>query len=175
VYASEDRITQDDIEISEPAALLNSYYVLFSNRSSTSLLSRFDYSIEFIGLNGEFLGVSAFTVDLSLNPLRANSSGVLLWPDGAFTSLGIVLPSHFYLRQRLSNPVGIAANDLGVPYGGPQTSGLSSPGAFDFTLGQTVDLGADSLMFRIRGDIAPSPSSASLLAASSLLALRRRR
>lgn len=176
VYSSGDRLLRDDIVSAVPESILSSYYILFSNCSTTAELLRFDYLIEFVSETGTVFGSSGFTVNLSANPLPAQTSGVLQWPDGSFSSLGVVLPSQFFLRQRLSNAVGIASSNLGVVYGGPQTAGFSQPGIQDLSLGQFVDLGpTNSLMFRIRGNVVPSPSSAAILSTSSLLALRRRR
>ena len=129
-----------------------------------------------MSLTGQSLGVSAFTVDLSLFPLPTQSTGVLRWQDGALLSQNIMLPAEFLIRQRLFDPVGIAASELGMPFGGPRTVGSSSTGFQDLTTGQFVDLGdTNTLRIRIRGNVVPSPSFAALLAPSSLLVLRRRR
>lgn len=177
VYASLDHVIQDDIGSPISQSQMSAYYILFSNRSSVSRLSRFSYSVEFVALTGQSLGVSAFTVDLSLFPLPTQSTGVLGWPDGSLLTQNIFLPNEFFIRQRLFDPIGISANDLGVPYGGPQTVGSSSSGFLNQTTNQFADLGSsNSLMFRIRGNMVPTPSTTSLLlATSTLLTLRRRR
>lgn len=69
------------------------------------------------------------------------------------------------------------ASDLGALNYGPITFGGSSQYIRNMTTGQLIDLGADpqaNLGFFI-DTVVPSPSTVSLLAASSLLARRRRR
>jgi len=177
VYASQDHQIEDDIGSPVQQSQMSAYYILFSNRSATSRLDRFSYELEFVALSGQSLGISAFSVDLSLFPLPTQSTGVLRWPDGSLLSQNIMLPGEFLIRQRLFDPVGIAASELGMPFGGPRTVGSSSTGFQNLTTGQFVDLGdTNTLRIRIRGNVVPSPpSAASLFAASSLLALRRRR
>lgn len=177
VYASEDHVIQDDIRGVEWPSLLNSYYLLFSNRSSTSRLSEFTYSMEFVDQEGQAFGYHFITVDLSLFPLPENSTGVLGWGDGAFTGLNVTLPEQFSIRQRLYEPVGIRAADLGVPYGGPRTLGESNAGFLDATTGVFVGLPEPhSLVFKLRADPVPGPAALSLaVVTSSGFAARRRR
>jgi hypothetical protein len=176
VYRSADDTIEEDIHQVFAASTLSAYYLPFSNMSSSGRLSRFSYSLEFIDTSGARIGMSAFNVDLSLFPLPANSTGILAWPDGAFDGVGIQLPSSFKLRIRLFDPVGIVANDLGFPFGGPVTAGYSAPGMRNVTTNSDIALtGEDTLEFFIRGRVIPCPSVGFSASIGVCFALRRRR
>ena len=165
VYRSMDDVIADDVVQVYDVARMSAYYVPFSNMSPSGRLSMFSYFVQFRDRAGTLLGTTAFTVDLSIFPLPPNSSGVLLWPDGAFDAQDIRLPRTYFLEMRLYEPIGIAPSDLGLPYGGPVTLGYSDSGFFNRTRGEFVDLGENNtLEFLIRGVPIPSPPAVMPLA-----------
>lgn len=127
--------------------------------------------------NGNLLREFLFDVDLSLSNLSPGSLKSIEAGDGFWDFLNLDLPSATFVSHQWFNPVGMDAADLGQAIAGPRTIGYSSQYIRNFTTGQDIDLGSDqrNLCLALRVDPIPSPASASLLAASSLLALRRRR
>jgi hypothetical protein len=94
-----------------------------------------------------------------------------------FRQIGIVVPDQFVLTIQRESFDNVPASAFGVMWSSPVTTGTSSQFYRNFTTGQSIDLGSaqNNLTMYVKTDPIPSPSTVSLLAASSLLALRRRR
>lgn len=110
--------------------------------------------------------------------IRPGEAAKIYSDGGLYRSLNIPAPQSMFMTLQFADPVGMDVADLGIGYGGPINTGSSSSFIRNFTTGQNTDLGADpqnNLLFFIDSVVVPSPSSVSLLAASSLLAFRRRR
>lgn len=110
--------------------------------------------------------------------LRPGEGGIGYTDGGFYRGFGIPARQRMYMTMQFFDPVGISIEDMGLFYGGPINTGSSSSLIRNFTTGQNIDLGANpqnNLIFFIDSVVVPSPSSFSLLAASSLLAVRRRR
>jgi hypothetical protein len=128
--------------------------------------------------------------DSSLNLLavdEASYSGATLNPggrarvfsdDGFFAGYGYQTRSSMYMSMEFYRATGVDPVELGALMGGPITFGDSSQYIRNMTTGQLIDLGADpqtNMGFFIDTVPVPTPSAASLLAVSSLAAIRRRR
>ncbi|MBU6412554.1 MAG: hypothetical protein KGS45_03705 [Planctomycetes bacterium] len=110
-----------------------------------------------------------------IDPGRA---GYVFSEGGFFFGTNTIISTPVFITTQVTSVQGIDLSQVGVGYGGPINTGSSSSLIRNFTSGQNIDLGADpqnNLLFFIDSVVVPSPSSVSLLAASSLLALRRRR
>jgi hypothetical protein len=111
------------------------------------------------------------------DPLLPGESALLFTGPESYLGRNYLLPEQFMFTVQFSQFANYDINNIGVLTGGPITDGTSSNFARDRTTGQNIDLGNQysNIMFYIRTQPVPSPSSAALLATSSLLALRRRR
>jgi hypothetical protein len=110
--------------------------------------------------------------------IGANGKAKFFSDDGFYAGFGIPTRSVMLMSMEFVNAIGVHPADLGALTGGPITFGSSSQYIRNMTSGQLIDLGASpqtNLGFFIDTVPVPSPSAASLFAASSLLALRRRR
>lgn len=94
-----------------------------------------------------------------------------------FRFFNVTVPDQFYMTIQRESFDGVPASAFGAMWGSPITTGSSTQFYRNFTTGQNIDLGdsQNNLMMYVKTDPIPSPSSAALLATSSLLALRRRR
>ncbi len=94
-----------------------------------------------------------------------------------FRNFNVVVPDHFYMTVQRESFDGVPESAFGVMWGSPITVGSSTRFYRNFTTGMSIDLGSaqNNLTMYVKTDPIPSPSSASLLTASSLLTLRRRR
>jgi hypothetical protein len=127
--------------------------------------------------NGVLLQDFTFQIDASASNFGPGTMLYVRAGDGFWTFLNLQLPQQVYASHQWSNPIGMDINDFGQAIAGPRTIGYSSQYIRNFTTGQDIDLGSDqlNLCLALRVDPVPAPSAASLFAASSLLALRRRR
>jgi hypothetical protein len=127
--------------------------------------------------SGQLIREFVFDIDMSLAHLTPGLLKNYSAGDGFWDFLNLDLPASSYISHQWFNPIGMDAADLGQAIAGPRTIGYSSQFIRNFTTGQDIDLGSDqrNLCLAVRVDPIPSPSSLSLFAASSLLALRRRR
>ncbi len=110
--------------------------------------------------------------------IRPGEVGRGFFEGGFFRSFGIQTRAQMYLTMQFYDPAGLGIEDLGLGYGGPINTGSSSSLFRNFTTGQNIDLGADpqnNLLFFIDSVVVPAPTVCSVIATSSLFALRRRR
>jgi hypothetical protein len=147
----------------------------FYNSSTTSRITSYGATIRFYDADLSLLGVdSAIYFGQTLNP---GSRGLVFSDGGFYRPMNIYTRPSMFMSISFFNVVGGLDSDMGVLYGGPITIGNSSQYARNMTTGDLIDLGANpqaNLGFFI-DTVVPSPSSLSLITASSLFAFRRRR
>jgi hypothetical protein len=146
------------------------------NGSASEIVTEFRQTFRWYSMSGSLLYTFTLLVGFS-DPLRPGESALIFTGPESYLGRNYTLPEQFYFTVQFSQFTNYDVNNVGMLTGGPITDGSSSHLARDFTTGQSIDLGDQysNIMFYIRTRPVPSPSAASLLAASSLLALRRRR
>jgi hypothetical protein len=125
-------------------------------------------------------GLIASRSQIALAPPGGIGPGVFalfLQTDGFWTPFNIVLPNSVFVSVQFTNTVGMNNDDVGLWLAGPPTLSSSQRTYRNFTTNQFVDPGADSenLAAFIRTEVIPTPATSLALAASGLLATRRRR
>jgi hypothetical protein len=147
----------------------------FYNSSSTSRITSFGAAIRFYDDQFGLLGTdSAIYFGQTWGP---GTQALFFTDGGRFRALNIYTRPSMYMSISFFDVVGGLDSDMGVLYGGPITIGNSSQYARNMTTGDLIDLGANpqaNLGFFI-DTVVPSPSSLSLITASSLFAFRRPR
>lgn len=146
------------------------------NGSSDQFVTEYRQTFRWYSMSGVLLHTFTLLVGFQ-EPLLPGESALIFTGPESYLRRNYILPEQFFFTVQYSQFYEYDINNIGVLTGGPITDGFSSNFARDFTTGQNIDLGDQysNIMFYIRTQPIPSPSSASLLAASSLLALRRRR
>ncbi len=146
------------------------------NGSQSELITRRRTTIRWYSTSGSLLHTYTLISTFS-TPLLPGESALIFTGPESYLGLNYLLPESFLFTIQFSDFTSYNGDNAGVLTGGPITDGSSSNFAFDRTSGQNIDLGNQysNIMFYIRTQPIPSPSCASLLTASSLLTLRRRR
>jgi hypothetical protein len=145
------------------------------NNSATGSLTFFGATIRFYDGSLALLGTD--TATYSGQTFRPGARALVQSSGGFYGRFNISTTQAMFMSIEFFGTVGVDPGDVGVLYGGPITFGNSSRFARNMTTGDLIDLGASpqaNLGFFI-DTVVPAPSAASLFAASSLLALRRRR
>lgn len=145
------------------------------NNSSTGTMTFFGAAIRWY--DGSLNLLATDTATYSGQSFAPGSRALVRSSGGFYQRFNFFTQPIMYMSIEFFDTVGVNPDDIGVLYGGPITFGNSSQYIRNMTTSQLIDLGADpqaNLGFFI-DTVVPSPSSASLLAASSFLAFRRRR
>jgi len=178
-----ERLTMGNIEVGDDLILanwqqskVNDIGWSLCNNSATGTLSFFGATIRFYTDSLVLLGTD--TATYSGQNFRPGARALVQSSGGFYGRFNIPTNQEMYMSIEFFGTVGVDPQEVGVLFGGPITFGNSSRYIRNMTTGQLIDLGADpqaNLGFFIDTVAVPAPSAASLLAASSLLALRRRR
>jgi hypothetical protein len=167
----------DDIFLDnwQPSVINDVGYTLW-NSSTTGTLTAYRLCLQFYDSDLSLLGVDeAWHVGATLAP---GGRAKVFSDDGFYRGFNIATASVMYMSMKFTSAIGIDSSEMGALSFGPITFGNSSQYIRNMTTGQLIDLGANpqtNMGFFIDTIPVPSPSAASLFAASSLLALRRRR
>lgn len=154
--------------------ILYSMGISIFNTSRTMALQRLTTSYRCYSLDGDLLLEETLSNIEFLPHLPPNSGATMFFDYGLG---GPMLPDNFILTGQFSDPVGPSLNELGVSHVSPMNVGTSEAYYINRTTGQQIMLADsnDNLKMSVSTVRIPSPASTTLLASSSLLALRRRR
>ncbi len=171
-----DAVGEDMIATGNLGGVVTDIGYSLANLSSTRSIRFNRITFSFWSLEGMLIA-SHSRDEFFAVPIRPGELVQIFFGSNQFRQIGIVVPDQFVLTIQRESFDNVPASAFGVMWSSPVTAGTSSQFYRNFTTGQSIDLGSaqNNLTMYVKTDPIPSPSCASLLTASSLLALRRRR
>jgi hypothetical protein len=169
-------VGEDMTFVSGTGGVWSDYGISMYNGSTNESVTRWRRTYRWYTPSGQLLHSWSLISTFNEPLLPGERAIIFSGPDTAYR-LGYVLPEQVYFTIQFDQFTNYDVNNIGVLTGGPITDGSSTNFARDFTTGQDIDLGSEysNMVFYLRTRPIPAPSAASLFAATSLLALRRRR
>jgi hypothetical protein len=171
-----DTVGEDMFSSNRLGGIVTDIGYTLANLSTTRPIryNRIVYS--FWSLEGDLIATRPFDEFFAV-AIQPGQAVKIHFGSNQFRFFDVTVPDQFYLTIQRESFDNVPASAFGVAWSSPLSVGSSTEYYRNFTTGQNIDLGSNqnNLTMYVKTDPIPSPSAASLLAASSLLALRRRR
>lgn len=171
-----DKVGEDMLGTSQLGGVVTDIGYSIANLSSNRSIRFNRITYDFWTLDGVLIASRSQDEFFASAILPGQLARIFFGPN-QFRNFNVVVPDLFYMTVQRESFDGVPASAFGAMWSSPVTAGTSSQFYRNFTTGESIDLGSaqNNLTMYVKTDPIPSPSSASLLTASSLLTLRRRR
>jgi hypothetical protein len=171
-----DAVGEDMVGATSQGGLVTDIGYTLANLSSTRSIrfNRIIYS--FWSLDGVLIASRPFEEFFAV-AIQPGQAIKIRFGSNQFRNFNVIVPDQFYMTIQRESFDNVPASAFGVAWSTPISVGTTSRFYKNMSTGQSLDLQSEqnALTMYVMTDPIPSPSSASLLAASTVLALRRRR
>lgn len=164
------------IGVPRRGGLLSDVAFGIANLSTTQSITQMRITSRVYDTEGRLLFTSSVFSEL-LPPAPPGEEFRFSYGDGAFLQYNVLIPDNVVITFQIAELGSFNPADLGFLVGSPITAGTGDGAYYNRSTNQNIALPSpdQNLLMYVHTLAIPSPSSASLLAALSLLALRRRR